>query len=61
MKTQKQVPIATPLDRGYLAASQYILGSALTPLVKLLMCPTSQRELGKPSFSVILRLPCQDS
>lgn len=49
-KTQDQVLITAPLYRGYLVAPQYILGASLRPLVKLLICLTSQRKLAKPSF-----------
>ena len=50
MKIQDQVSITAPLYRGYLLAPQYTLGASLRPLVKLLICPTSQRKLVKPSF-----------
>lgn len=50
IKIQDQVLITAPLYRGYLVAPQYILGASLRPLVKLLICPTSQRKLAKPSF-----------
>ena len=50
MKIQDQVSITAPLYRGYLWSPQYIVGASLRPLVKLLICPTSQRKLVKPSF-----------